>query len=249
MEPMNVEFKEPACLTIYDPDSTPELMLKFRDLQSLWFMFQSQTFALTATIEKQHPRCEAGALDHQAARSRLERDLATTARIMFSAFLSTYTSLMDYANNSILKPEGHKWLANVRKKPLLTSLERLRNYEVHNHSLNALIGVRYLTDGFTTIPTSENPDVSHVHWKLLHEGPGLAIDALQDTEQFKRRSDLIKLLTDHSLLNLTHECVHELSRVFHDGIARGFLESEKAFLCWICRPRKAASVDSDGLSS
>jgi hypothetical protein len=212
-------------------------MMKFRDLHSIWFMFRNQTVAQTVAIEEDHGRCERGAVDHQAPKKRVERDIETIARIMLTAFLSTYGSALFYLIGA-MSDDGQKWLRKEKKRrPLLDSFERLRNREIHHEPLSTLIGVRYMVKSLSASPTAEDPNVSHVHFASLHQGAGFAIDALSASQQFKAHPDLVKLLTDKSILELTHNCIHELSALINEAVALGYSDSDKAFVCWLCRTR------------
>lgn len=239
--PDEIILGEPISLTVHDPDPLPTLLLQFRDLQTLWFLFRSYSLAQINTTESEHARCDRGALDHQASHTSGDRDAQTIARIMLSAFLSAYTTLFYYFGQAIMSKDGHKWLAKqIDKKALLAAFERLRNRNTHHESLNGIVGSRFLVDRISRYPTRDNAEVSHVHWGSTHQGVGFCIDKLQETNQFANRCDLVELLTDKPIIELAHDCIHEISEVLNCAVALRHITSDRAFMCWICRPSVAS---------
>jgi hypothetical protein len=161
--------------------------------------------------------------------------LENLTRIMFSAFQSSYESLIYYLREALVDGAG-KWLKKRRATtPLLDAFDRLRNMDVHHEPLHSLIGLRFKVFGVEAICSLTESGSGHAHWELGHEGIGFNLDALGKKPAFGGRPMLVKLLTDQPILALVHDCIHSVADLLNEAVSQEYVHlGTHSFKCNAC---------------
>lgn len=239
-----------AVTTSCHPEHIDGISLKFRDLHTVYHVMVDYTKRYVSIIEAEHKRCGT-AIDLNDPPSRATRALEDLIRIMLSAHLSAYESIIYYMRESFRTNQSAvDWLDAMRASVAeLSALERLRNMDVHHEPFNTMIGMRYrilsvAPGAYSDIHTKQ----LHAHFSLAHEGVGFAPWALGKTAQFSAHPGLVDLVTFESVTQLAHLTVHAIASLLNEAIAKGYCTATAPeFRCRLCEAPGATVTDNVSL--
>jgi hypothetical protein len=221
-------------MTKWQPEQIDGISLKFRDLHVTLSIMRDYTDGFVKAIEAEQTRHE-HYLDLQSPLPDSARQLQDLVRIVLSAHLSTYETVLYYLQESMGKT-GNKWLRALRERDeLLAAFDRLRNRDIHHEPMHTLIGARFrITSSAPPFSDLESKEV-HIHQALLHEGVGFYPPPVAATEQFAKHPGLVEFLTYESVLQLSHRIIHRLAELLNDAERLGHWTGVgKPFACLIC---------------
>lgn len=224
-------------LTACKPEIIDGISLKLRDLHTIYSVMLDYTERYISTIEAEHRRCNT-AIDLNAPIGLATRRLEDLIRIMLSAHLSSYESIIYYLKEAIGENStAVDWLEMKRRTTEdLSAFDRLRNTDVHHEPLNTVIGMRYRlisqTPPYSSIDTRE----VHQHLELRHEGIGFAPWALEKLRQFASHPGLVDFITYESVLQLAHRSIHVIADLISEAVDADYLVYPKHLAaCNICK--------------
>ena len=207
-------------ITKWEPENIDGINLKFKDLHVIYGLMVDFTDNFVRTIEAEHKRHEAR-LDFNAPLTENARKEQNVIRILFSAQLSTYATILYYLRE-VMNDAGRAWLTTLRDKdPALASFDRLRNREVHNEAMHTLIGSRFRITAAQPLYSSLETKEIHMHQALLHEGVGFYPPPVAQTKEFAGHPGLVQFVTFESILQLTHTMIHSIGSVLNEAVSLG----------------------------
>jgi hypothetical protein len=227
-------------VTACKPEDLDGVTLKVRDLHTIHQVMLDYSTRYIKAMDDEHQRC-GEALDLHAMPGTATRSLENLIRIMFTAYLSAYASIMYYLKEAF-DDDGRLWLERRRADAeALAALDRLRNMEIHHEPLHKLIGLRQRFLGASAPYSSIESREVHQHMSLLPEGIGFYPLALSELRQFESQPGLVEFLTYNSILELTHVCIHEIRDLINEAAQKAYLAPlERSLTCSICPPVEEA---------
>ena len=225
-------------LTKCQPEAIDGISLKFRDLHVTYGIMFDHTDGFVRAIEAEQQRHERY-LEMAAPLPESARKLQDLIRLMFSAHLSTYETIIYYLREA-LTTDGKTWLDDLQKadEPL-NAFDRLRNRDIHHEPIHTLIGTRFRISAVEPLHSSlETKDV-HFHQTLLHEGVGFYPPPVAATQQFAGNPGLVDFVTFESVLQLSHRVIHRVADLLNEAVQLGhWAGTGTPFECGLCEAPK-----------
>lgn len=224
--------------------------LKIRDMQIIYKIMVDQGAKYVQAIETQQARC-GSALDLNAPIPAAAKSLENVIRIQFSAFLSTFESVIYYLRESLEKDEVANEILTDRRRndAMLNGLQRLRNMDIHHEPLQSYIGTRFRLIGtgraFSSLETRE----VHHELELRHEGPGLYPGFLSESKHFSSQPGLVDIVCFESLTQLVHTGTHaiiELTKTLSEATPLVTLPNQCLICIEIRKHNESKSRESTG---
>lgn len=221
-------------MTKWQPEAIDGISLKFRDLHVTSNIMRDYTRSFVNAIESEQQRHEKY-LDLAAPLPDSARSLQDIIRLLFSAHVSTYETVLYYLMEA-MAADGRKWLKGLRQSDeVLAAFDRLRHRDIHREPMHTLIGARFrIVDTAPPYSDLETKEV-HVHQALDHEGVGFYPPPLSETDDFAKHPGLVEFLTYESVIQLSHRVIHRLAEVLNEAVTVGHWQGTgKDFECLFC---------------
>jgi hypothetical protein len=222
-------------MTKWEPEDIDGISLKFRDLSVTYGIMLDYTKGFVEAVEREHVR-EGARLDMNAPISDNTRRYQDLVRIVFSAHLAAYASILYYLHET-MDAAGRAWLSALRDDdPALASFDRLRNRDVHHEPMHTLLGMRFRITGSQPPYSSIDTKEVHMHQMLLHEGVGFYPPPVAETKQFAGHPGLVQFITFESVLQLAHRVIHKIATLLNEAVEGGhWIGTGILFSCDLCR--------------